>query len=512
MITRPDEEDRDITWDDLLAAYTEWFDATVERLGGIEKFIFRVAHRARRLDSRAERPTLWMAAMSQLSRRDLTASVTGYATERGAGVSALPAIDPLIREAVTLLLDGTDRAGLTPRARTWDSASKLVNAITESVEYSIVDTSALRLVARIENGMALYRGGRPDEALPELGAARRQIHVLIEDQTERIREHETSGLSGGRDLHLIRDRLHALSSEVIHGYVRSLISRGDYEWALETIDHETVPDGPGTGVKFYIPSEHSATALDFTYWRNDWRGLATEVFDTVLLKNEILLLAMQGEVLARTGKVKAAVELWTKCLDSAEECAELSREDIAADVAGNFQMMTGVRSMDFAKLVSNSRGLMTLERALAMRRKYHSDPRNSLRSFGVNGWREEPASDIEIEINELEVAFGNRAPGVAYALSLARLDNGDVIIADSMLERAAHNSEPLAQLEMGIRHLDAGDDHQGLKYLEEAAEDENAGEAINRICEWSIENGDDRMLRKWGVRLLALLEKERGSL
>ena len=137
MTTRPVDDLADSEWDDLLSDYEEWYEATVARLGGEDKFLFRVAHRARRIDPLAERPALWTAPMFRLSRDDLMSSARGWATSTLEGSRrAVPSADPVIRSAVTMLLEGTDRSALTPGASRWGSAEDLVGTITSRPEYA----------------------------------------------------------------------------------------------------------------------------------------------------------------------------------------------------------------------------------------------------------------------------------------------------------------------------------------------------------------------------------------
>ncbi|MGP5008405.1 hypothetical protein ACTXJK_16060 [Brachybacterium tyrofermentans] len=509
-MTNAEERTLSPEWDDLLAAYTEWFDSTVERLGGMEKFLFRVAHRARRLDPYSELPALWKAATDRDSLGDRTASVKGYPTEhRQTSTVALPPLNSTIREAVTGLLQGVSRSSLTRAASDWESPFDLVAKIVERSEYGVIDSDSSNPIAVLEVGSALLESGQAENSLPFFAISRHMFAININHQIDLIEENAEDIRSW---MHLNLRRHRAMEMDATLAFVRALIATGNFADAAEVVEESIHPDAPGSGPGFAAPEDHSDTDLEYVYWRSPWREFASSVYENTLFRGDVLLRVFEGDLLARTKKVSEAVRAWTICLDCAEEYAAAWRPDIAVAIAQSFQRLAGVRSTDLKPLIVNQRGLAVLDRALALRRKYEPVPDRQIAHYGPEGWRTEEVSDIEAEIHELEQIYGSGFTYASYGLSLAMRDGGELTISDAMLRKAAEHGHGVALLEVGINALKAGDELAGIGYLESAAKGDEfqaAGdEAVCRIVHWAMDTKNRETLSKWGPRAVKINEEE----
>lgn len=499
-MTTADDRTLSPEWDDLLTAYTEWFDSTVERLGGMEKFLFRVAHRARRLDPYSELSALWKAATDRDSPGDRTASVKGYPTEhRQTSAVALPPLNSTIREAVTGLLQGVPRSSLTSAASGWESPSDLVAKIVERREYGVIDSDSSNPIAVLEAGSALLEIGQAENSLPFFATSRHVFATSINHQIDLIEENTENILSW---MHLNLRRYRAMETDATLGFVRALIATGHFVDAAEVVGESIYPNTPGSGPGFAAPEDHSDTDLEYVYWRSPWRKFANSVYENTLFRGDVLLRVSEGDFLARTKKVSEAVMAWTICLDCAEGYAATWRPDIAVAIAQSFQRLTGVRSADLKPLIANKRGLVILDRALALRRKHESVPDRKIAHYGTERWRTEEVSDIEAEIHELEQAYGSGFTYASYELSLAMRDGGELTISDAMLREAAEHGHGVALLEVGINALEAGDELAGIEYLESAAKGDEfqaaSDEAVCRMVDWAMDTKNRETLSKWG--------------
>ena len=507
MTTQPVDDLADYEWDDLLSDYEEWYEATVARLGGEDKFLFRVAHRARRIDPLAERPALWTAPMFRLSRDDLMSSARGWATSTPEGSRrAVPPADPVIRSAVTMLLEGTDRSALTPGASRWGSAEDLVGTITSRPEYAGHFGECSAPLPKYEYGTSLLREDRRGEALPMLLSAHRQLDFLTEDMLERVMDAKSVDPQRADGLRPLWYRWTTLTTQAGLGVVRALIDLGENDDALRFLCNEMDLETPGSGVEFVAPSTPGNFDYDFTYWKYNETELAYNAWDASLLRSEITLHQLRGEALVRDGRLQEAISLWEHCVQAAQHCADDARGDLTAEVSGRFQERILANQDAFREVLRKPRGLAVVRSTVAAHEEHRRRRSTTLRTWGPNGAEDSDASDIEIEINELELVVGRGDIDACYDLSLAMRDSGEVTLADGLLTHAAERGAPLAIQELGLAKLDSGDAEGGITLLGECLDHPQCGMAGERVVRWALENDELPKALEWAPRLVNVLK------
>lgn len=130
----------------------------------------------------------------------------------------------------------------------------------------------------------------------------------------------------------------------------------------------------------------------------------------------------------------------------------------------------------------------------------------TLRTWGPNGAEDLDASDIEIEINELELVAGRGGIDACYDLSLAMRDSGEVTLADGLLAQAAELGAPLAIQEVGLAKLDNDDAEGGITLLGECLDHPQCGMAKERVVRWALENDAPLQALEWAPALLDVLK------
>jgi tetratricopeptide (TPR) repeat protein len=412
----------------------------------------------------------------------------------------------VIRSAVTMLLEATDRSTLTPGAARWRSAEDLVEAIASRPEYAGHFKECSGPLPKFEYGTFLLRDGRPGEALQLLLSAHEQLEFLTADMLERVVDAKSVDPERADGLRPLWYRWLTLAVQAGLSAVRALIDLGENNDALRFLTNEMDLETPGSGVEFEVPSAPGTFDYDFTYWKYDETGLAYNAWDASLLRSEITLHQLRGEAFAHIGQSREAIILWENCVRAAQQCADDAREDLAAEVTGRFQERILANQDIFRQILQEPRGLAVVRRTFAAHEEHRRRRPTTLRTWGPDGAEDLDASDVEIEINELELAVGRGAIDACYDLSLAMRDKGEAEIADRTLEEAAERGAPLAIQELGLTKLADGDPEGGIILLGQCLDHPQCGMAQETVAQWALESGEVLQALEWAPALSRVLK------
>src|SRR5699024_956751 len=201
-----------------------------------------------------------------------------------------------------------------------------------------------------------------------------------------------------------------------------------------------------------------------------------------------------------------AIALWEHCVHAAQQCTDDAREDLAAEVSGRFQERILANQDGFREVLRQSRGLTVVRSTVAAREELRRRRSTTLRTWGPNGADSFVASDIEIEIDELELAVGHGSINACYDRSLAMCDRGEVTLADGLLAQAAERGAPLAIQELGLAKLDSDDAEGGITLLGECLDHPQCGMARESVGRWALDNDGVLQALEWAPALLNVLK------